>query len=57
MKRSSEEAIPLKIDKDFCTILLVGLEEEIIDKDFTQPYWLALQFVRTMKNKPNRGVP
>ena len=38
----------------FCTIPLVGLEEEIIDKDFTQSYWLALQFVRTMKNKPNR---
>ena len=28
----------------FCTIWLVGLEEEIIDKDFTQSYWLALQF-------------
>ena len=23
---------------------MVGLEEEIIDKDFTQSYWLALQF-------------
>ena len=33
------------------------MEEKIIDKDFTQSYWLALQFVRTMKNKPNRGVP
>ena len=37
------------------------MEEEIIDKDFRQSYWLALQFVRTMKNKPNRifyrGVP
>ena len=33
----------------FCTIWLVGLEEEIIDKDFRQSYWLALQFVRTMK--------
>ena len=28
----------------FCTIPLVDLEEEIIDKDFTQSYWLALQF-------------
>ena len=28
----------------FCTIWLVGLEEEIIDKDFKQSYWLALQF-------------
>ena len=29
----------------FCTIWLVGLEEEIIDKDFIrQSYWLALQF-------------
>ena len=28
----------------FCTIWLVGLEEEIIDKDFRQSYWLALQF-------------
>ena len=27
-----------------CTIWLVGLEEEIIDKDFRQSYWLALQF-------------
>ena len=41
----------------FCTIWLVGLEEEIIDKDFTQSYWLALQFWV----QPNRiftvGVP
>ena len=28
----------------FCTIRLVGLEEKIIDKDFTQSYCLALQF-------------
>ena len=28
----------------FCTIWLVGLEKEIIDKDFRQSYWLALQF-------------
>ena len=28
----------------FCTIWLVGFEEEIVDKDFTQSYWLALQF-------------
>ena len=29
---------------------LIGrLEEELIDKDFRQSYWLALQFVRTMK--------
>ena len=28
----------------FYTIRLVGFEEEIIDKDFTQSYWLALQF-------------
>ena len=34
-------------------IPLVDLEEEIIDKDVTQSYWLALQFVRTIKNKPN----
>ena len=33
---------------------MVGLEEEIIDKDFTQSYWLAVQFVRRMKNKPSR---
>ena len=33
---------------------MVGLEEEIIDEDFTQSYWLALQFFRKMKNKPNR---
>ena len=32
---------------------MVGLEEELIDKDFTQSYWLAVQFVRRMKNKPN----
>ena len=32
---------------------MVGLKEEIIDKDFMQSYWLALQFVRTMENKPN----
>ena len=41
----------------FCTIWLVALEEEIIDKDFTQSYWLALQFWV----QPNRiftvGVP
>ena len=24
---------------------MVGLEEKIIDKDFTQSYWLAVQFV------------
>ena len=40
-----------------CTIWLVGLEEELIDKDFTQSYWLALQFWV----QPNRiftvGVP
>ena len=40
-----------------CTIWLVGLEEEIIDKDFRQSYWLALQFWV----QPNRiftvGVP
>ena len=28
----------------FSTISLVVLEEEIIDKDFRQSYWLALQF-------------
>ena len=32
-----------------------------IDNDFTQSYWLALQFVPTKKNKPNRifysGMP
>ena len=33
----------------FCTSWLVGLEEEIIDKDFRQSYWLALQFVSTTK--------
>ena len=36
---------------------MVDLEEEIIDKDFTQSYWLALQFWE----RPNRiftvGVP
>ena len=36
---------------------MVGLEEEIIDKDFRQSYWLALQFWV----QPNRiftvGVP
>ena len=41
----------------FCTTWLVGLEEEIIDKDFTHSYWLALQFWV----QPNRiftvGVP
>ena len=41
----------------FCTIWLVGLEEEIIDIDFRQSYWLALQFWV----QPNRiftvGVP
>ena len=41
----------------FRTIWLVGLEEEIIDKDFRQSYWLALQFWV----QPNRiftvGVP
>ena len=41
----------------FCTIWLVGLKEEIIDKDFRQSYWLALQFWV----QPNRiftvGVP
>ena len=41
----------------FCTVSLVGLEEEIIDKDFRQSYWLALQFWV----QPNRiftvGVP
>ena len=41
----------------FYTIWLVRLEEEIIDKDFTQSYWLALQFLV----QPNRiftvGVP
>ena len=33
---------------------MVSLKEEIIDKDFMQSYWLALQFVCTMENKPNR---
>ena len=41
----------------FCTVPLVDLEEEIIDKDLTQSYWLALQFWV----QPNRiftvGVP
>ena len=52
-ERSSEEANRYR----FCTIPLVDLEEEIIDKDFTQSYWLALQFWV----QPNRiftvGVP
>ena len=41
------------------TMLLVSLPTEQIDKDFTQSYWLALQFVPTKKNKPDfyRGMP
>ena len=43
------------------TMLLVSLPTEQIDKDFTQSYWLALQFVPTKKNKPSRifyrGMP
>ena len=35
-------------------MLLVNLPTEQIDKDFTQYYWLALQFVPTKKNKPSR---
>ena len=42
-------------------MLLVSLPTEQIDKDFTQSYWLALQFVPTKKNKPSRiftvGMP
>ena len=53
-KERSDFNVLLKNRYRFCTIPLVGLEEEIIDKDFRQSYWLALQFVRTMKNKPNR---
>ena len=39
------------------------MEEEIIDKDFTQSYWLAVQFVlyNEKQTKPDldlyRGVP
>jgi len=32
---------------------LVSLPTEKVDKDFTQSYWLALQFVRP-ENKPNQ---
>ena len=32
----------------------LGRRIEIIDKDLSQSYWLALQFVRTMKNEPNQ---
>ena len=53
-KERSDFNVLLKNRYRFCTIPLVGLEEEIIDNDFRQSYWLALQFVRTMKNKPNR---
>ena len=42
-------------------MLLVSLPTEQIDKDFTQSYWLALQFVPTKKTKPRRiftvGMP
>ena len=41
----------------FCTIWLVGLEEEIIDKDFTQSYWLALQFWVQLNRIFTVGVP
>ena len=36
------------------TILFVSLLTEKIDKDFTQSYWLALQFLPTKKDKPSR---
>ena len=39
----------------FCTIWLVGLEEKIIDKDFTQSYWLALQILGTTEPDFYRG--
>ena len=40
---------------------ITRMEEEIIDKDFTQSYWLAVQFVlyNEKQTKPDlyRGVP
>ena len=39
----------------FCTIWLVGLEEEIIDKDFTRSYWLALAILGTTEPDIYRG--
>ena len=52
LKRCSEEANRLTIDKDFLQSQMVSLEEEIIDKDFPQSYWRALQlFVQSKTNK------
>ena len=36
---------------------MVGLEEEIIDKDFRQSYWLALQFWVQLNRIFTVGVP
>ena len=41
----------------FWTVWLVGLEEEIIDKDFRQSYWLALQFWVQPNQIFTLGVP
>lgn len=55
LKCSSEEASQLKIDKDFVTISLAGLEEEIINQDFMQSIgWFSNLFVQIMQWKTNQ---
>ena len=44
LKRCSGEANQLKINKDFVQSLIVSFEEEMINKDFLQSHWQALQY-------------
>ena len=48
------EANRSKIDKQFVQSYWPAYQQKKNDKDFAQSYWLALPFVPTKKNKPDR---
>ena len=48
------EANRSKIDKHFVQSYWSAYQQKKIDKEFTQSYCLALQFVSTKENKPDR---